>query len=199
MTVDRLLSGVARRLTIVVVLAGGAFFLGSGLYIKAKAWLAHFLIASAWERSERSKPWPWADTHPVAKLSVRRLAVERYVLAGDNGRTLAFGPGHRSATPLPGEAGNSVIAGHRDTHFNFVRELAAGDVVLVDTRDGSRVEYRVSETMIVNKSDVSVIDATDDRVLTLITCYPFDALSSGGPLRWIVRATAVPASERGRK
>ena len=55
------------------------------------------------------------------------------VLAGASGRTLAFGPGHVDGTPLPGEHGNAVVSGHRDTHFAFLRDLRCGDVLEVQT------------------------------------------------------------------
>ena len=62
-------------------------------------------------------------------------------LAGVSGRTLAFGPGHVDGTPLPGDPGNSVLSGHRDTHFAFLRELRSGDILLVSTgRDARRAE-----------------------------------------------------------
>ncbi|MSQ60616.1 MAG: sortase [Betaproteobacteria bacterium] len=101
------------------------------VYIHAKAWAAQKLIAAGWGRSLASgagvKPWPWADTHPVARLEAPRLRVALMVLAGASSRTLAFGPGHMNGTPLPGGAGNSVLSGHRDTHFAFLRELRPGD------------------------------------------------------------------------
>lgn len=119
------------------------------------------------------KPWPCADAHPVARIVSQRLQIERYVLEGDSGRVLAFGPEHRSGTAIPGELGNSVIGGgHRDAHFEFLRELRVNDRVLVEKRDGTRVEYRVTTTTIVDKSDASVLAETTSPVLTLITCYP---------------------------
>src|SRR5256885_5874975 len=102
---------------ITLLVALGAWQLGRGAWIQAKAWLAQSLIAHAWARTlsgeRQAKPWPWADTWPVARLTVPRLGIERYVLAGADGAAMAFGPGHVSGTPLPGEAGNSVIAGPR--------------------------------------------------------------------------------------
>jgi len=80
--------------------------LGQGSYIQAKAWLAQVLIKQAWARTlegeAQAKPWPWADTWPVARITVPGRDIERFVLAGANGRTIAFGPGHVFGTPLPG-------------------------------------------------------------------------------------------------
>ena len=96
--------------------------------IQGKAWLAPVLIERAWQQTLQqggavTKPWPWADTWPVARLRVPALEVDLLVLAGDRGNALAFGPGHAGASAVPGTRGQSVIAGHRDTHFAFLREL----------------------------------------------------------------------------
>ena len=107
------------------LLCFGFWQLGQGAYIPAKAWLALELMQRAWVRAgngeSRATPWPWADTWPVARLTARSGAVDLIVLAGDSGRTLAFGPGHVSASAMPGDVGNAVIGGHRDTHFQFLQ------------------------------------------------------------------------------
>ena len=112
------------------VLCLGFWQLGQGAYIPAKAWLAQELMQRAWNRAgtgdQQPVPWPWADTWPVARLSALAGDVDLIVLAGGSDRTLAFGPGHLSASAFPGTQGNSVIAGHRDTHFNFLQHLDVG-------------------------------------------------------------------------
>ena len=170
----------------------GALQFGRGAWIQAKAWLAQELIAHAWSRTlkgEREvKPWPWADTWPVARLSVPEVGIERYVLAGANGSVIAFGPGHLSGTPVPGESGNSVIGGHRDTHLAFLRHVKPGDVLLVERADGRQVAYRVLDASVLDKRDVWVAKQEGPNRLTLVTCYPFDALRTGGPQRYVVFA-----------
>jgi sortase A len=166
---------------------------GEAAYIHAKAWVAQRLIASAWDRSlesgARVKPWPWADTYPVARLEAPRQGAALMVLAGASGRTLAFGPGHVDGTPLPGDPGNSVVSGHRDTHFAFLRELRSGDMLLVHSASGRMARYVVSGIEVVRNKDVRVLlDVGDDR-LTLVTCYPFDSPVPGGALRYVVVAT----------
>ena len=164
-------------------------------YVRAKAGVAQRLIALAWDRSlargARVKPWPWADTYPVARLEAPRQGATLMVLAGAGGRTLAFGPGHVDGTPLPGDAGNSVVSGHRDTHFAFLRQLRAGDTLLVHCASGRMAHYTVSGIEVVHKRDIRVLlDVGDDR-LTLVTCYPFDSPIPGGSLRYVVVATRV--------
>ncbi|MCB1889440.1 MAG: class GN sortase [Rhodocyclaceae bacterium] len=183
--------------------AGGLWQLGQAGYIQAKAWLAQVLIHDAWSRVQagdaQARPWPWADTWPVARLRAPAQDLERLVLAGADGRTMAFGPGHLYGTALPGEVGNSVIGAHRDTHFAFLQWLEDGDVIEVETPYRRIVRYRVVERAVVDRRDTGPIgQAIGERQLTLVTCYPFDALRAGGDARFVVRAVAIgdPAADR---
>jgi LPXTG-site transpeptidase (sortase) family protein len=90
---------------------------------------------------------------------------------------------------VPGEGGNAVFAGHRDSFFRPLRHVRVGDDVFVDTSDG-RFHYRVASTHVVGPRDLSVVAPTDEEVLTLITCYPF-WLIGNAPDRFVVRATRV--------
>jgi sortase A len=184
-----------RLLLAALLLSAGAWQAGHGLWIQAKAWLAQALIRHAWSRTVQStddvKPWPWADTWPVARLSVPRLGIERYVLAGTHGATLAFGPGHGPGTALPGEHGNSLIGGHRDTHLAFLGELEPGDEILVERRDGVRVRYRVEGAHVVDRRDVWIARQEGPARLTLVTCWPLDAWRAGGDKRYAVFAKVI--------
>ena len=178
----------------VVLLVIGTWQFGRGAWIQAKAWVAQGLIAHAWSKTLQGtadvKPWGWADTWPVARLSAPRLGVERYVLAGADGASMAFGPGHVRGTSLPGGPGNSVIGGHRDTHLAFMRKLRVGDALMVERPDGARVSYRVAAADVLDRREVWVAKQEGPARLTLVTCYPFDALSADGPLRYVVVALA---------
>ena len=139
------------------------------------------------------KPWPWADTWPVARLvlpvgEATGEAVELFVLAGASGRSIAFGPGHMHGTPLPGESGNSVIGGHRDTHFSLLRNLRQGDEIRVERADGIWRRYRVSELEVLDKRETWVAKNDGPTRLTLVTCWPFDAIRAGGAERYVVTA-----------
>ena len=170
----------------------GFWQLGHGAYIPAKAWVAQELMNQAWRRArdgdQQARPWPWADTWPVAKLSAKGGDIELIVLSGESGRTLAFGPGHLSASVLPGEQGNSVIAGHRDTHFQFLQLLNVGDSLLFEMPDGKRHLYRISHLDVVDSRRGSIVLDTDQPMLSLITCYPFNSARAGGPMRYVVTA-----------
>jgi len=168
---------------------------GQAAYIQAKAQLAQVLLQQAWTKTlageQAVKPWPWADTWPVARLTAPSQGVDLFVLAGADGRAMAFGPGHVYGTAAPGTAGNSVIGGHRDTHLRFLKDLRPGDELKLQRPDGREVAYRVSEARVVDKSDLSPLAPRGEAWLTLITCWPFDALRPGGPLRYVVTAAAA--------
>lgn len=177
------------------LLCFGFWQLGQGAYIPAKAWLAQELMQRAWDRSaaggDPEPPWPWADTWPVARLLAKRGEVDMIVLAGASGRTLAFGPGHMSASALPGETGNSVIAGHRDTHFAFLQYLRLGETLTLERPDGRRHLYRVTSIDVVDSRRGSILLDTESAMLSLVTCYPFSAVAPGGPMRYVVTAEMI--------
>ena len=180
------------RLLVACLLGFGFLQLGQGAYIPAKAWLAQELMLRAWSRMQsgasRVTPWPWADTWPIARLTARAGDVDLIVLAGGSGRTLAFGPGHLGASVLPGEIGNAVIAGHRDTHFQFLKDVQTGEVLTLESDRGIDYSYEVVAVDIVDSEKGSLVLDTDTAMLSLVTCYPFDALEAGGPLRYVVTA-----------
>jgi sortase A len=110
--------------------------------------------------------------HPVARVTVPRLGIERPVLSNATGSALAFGIGHVDGTAAPGTPGNRVLAGHRDSWAAFLADLQPEDNVGVEA-PGGRVVYRVASTAVVRFDDARVPpDEGDDR-LTLVTCWPF--------------------------
>ena len=174
------------------LLCFGFWQLGHGAYMPAKAWLAQELMQRAWIRAAegeaRAAPWPWADTWPVARLQFAPKGVDLIVLAGASGRTLAFGPGHLAASALPGRTGNVVIAGHRDTHFRFLEGVQKGDLLQLDSTNGQAHAYEVIAIDIVDSRTGHLLLDADEALLSLVTCYPFDAARAGGPERYVVTA-----------
>ena len=182
-----------------VLIGLGAWQLGGAGLIHAKAWLAQGLLEASWAATlagaETVKPWPWADTWPVARLRAPRLGVDRIVLAGASGRTMAFGPGHMDGTAAPGAPGHSILSGHRDTHFRFLEDLEPGDALRVQGPDGAWRAYRVSATEVIDARRARLLPGDATPRLTLVTCYPFDAIAPGGPLRYVVSAEAEAEAE----
>jgi sortase A len=172
----------ARRLLVLVSLAplaGGAALLAEQGWLGAKAALAEQLIDRAFiahlHDGRPHRPWNWADTHPIARLEVPRLGIRRTVLAGCSGSSMAFGPGHIDGSAEPNQPGNCALGGHRDSWFGFLRELRHGDEILLRTREGL-VRYRVGRIAVRSMWDAGPLEPTEQRRLTLITCYPFDGL-----------------------
>jgi sortase A len=186
--------GLTKLLLIAAIALTASQWSEAGM-IRAKAWLAPILIERAWGDSQAHdvnvKPWPWADTWPVARLLVPRLDIEQFVLAGANGASLPFGPGHVAASSLPGAGGTIAVAGHRDTHFGFVDRLVVGDVVLLEARDGRRRAYRVRERTVKDSRHEYMRLADGAERLLLITCEPTSAFTARGPWRLVVSAAKI--------
>jgi len=175
------------------LLAIGGWQIGEGVYIHAKATLAQFLLERAWAQTldgeTEVRPWPWADTWPVARLTAPDHGVDLIVLEGASGRTMAFGPGHMAGTAAIGTPGMTLISAHRDTHFSFLRQLQLGDRFHLQTADGTRHDYQVDLTEIVDHRHAALPMVDGWSTVTLVTCYPFSAIAPGGPLRYLVHAT----------
>jgi sortase A len=126
---------------------------------------------------------------PLAVLRIPKIRLEVAVLPGTDDRTLDRGVGHIEDTAPPGADGNSGLAGHRDGFFRGLKDIGPGDAIVLETLQGTEA-YVVERTWIVNPEDVSVLDPTPTRSLTLVTCYPFYFVGSA-PQRFIVRAVRV--------
>lgn len=182
----------AKTLLVLALVLVGTWQTGSGAWIYLKAELAQALLQRAWAGTvagqEPVTPWPWADTWPVARLTVPSKDVDLIVLNGAYGRTLAFGPGYLESSAPPGSRGTTILTGHRDTHFRFLQRLKAGDEVLLTGKNQESHRYRVSSATVVDVNRESIGQDTEGHQLALVTCYPFDAISPGGPLRYVVMA-----------
>jgi sortase A len=192
--VVNLLQLLRRHWLLAAVSFTAAVFSFDALWIPVKAELAQHLLERAWLRTLEgepdAKPWPWADTRAVAILEVPRLGLREIVLEGSSGRNLAFGPTLVNTGGFD-DSSDRVLSGHRDTHFNFLKDLKNGDLLRLRTSSEIR-DYRVSwQEAVDSRRQQLVVDDSVDR-LTLLTCYPFDAATTGGPLRWVV--TALPES-----
>ncbi len=185
----------AQVIVILCIAMTGMLLMGHGGWIYAKAKVAQVLLDGAWSRTlhgeQHAKPWRWADTWPVARVEFPRQRRSFVVLAGASGRTMAVGPGHVDGTAAPGAIGNCVISAHRDTQFAVLHDVELGDEIDVQTQSGATVRYRVRSIRIVKNRDTAVLRDRGDRRLTLITCYPFNAVRPGGELRYAVVATSV--------
>ena len=171
----------------------GCCLIGQGAWIHLKAVAAQWLLQRAWQETlttqQPVKPWPWADTWPVGRLLVPRLDVNQIILADASGQSLAFGPGKvGNGTYSIGDLPNLILSGHRDTHFSFVRDVRMGETMAVQTMNGKWQQFVVEAMKVVDSRVRPLLSGLNDAHLQLITCYPFDALLPGGPLRYVVTA-----------
>ena len=119
-------------------------------------------------------PPPPPEGTAVAMMRVPMIGMEKAVVVGVGVGDLKKGPGHYPETPMPGQPGNSAIAGHRTTYgapFSRLDELVGGDDILVTTRQG-RFLYEVREVKVVTPREVAVLQQTNENLLTLTTCHP---------------------------
>lgn len=185
----------AHEVTGIVLLAMGLVLVGYGLFVPAKAVLAQVLLERAWMAAPKDgkapKPWPWADTNPIARIKVDDLDVSEIILAGAHRRSLPFGPGHVDGTSEPGRSGHSVVAAHRDTHFSFLENIKIGMAVSVELPGGQSSSYVVVDMRVLDARSETIVINHATNTLSLVTCYPFKDWNPGGPMRYVVTAIGV--------
>ncbi len=125
----------------------------------------------------------------IGRLVIHRLHVRAIVREGAEGQVLDVALGHVPGTALPGQDGNVGIAGHRDTLFRPLQDIAKGDRIVLETAHGT-FNYDVDRIGIVQPKDVGVLSPGSRPELTLVTCYPFRYVGSA-PDRFIVQARLV--------
>ncbi|MGH9215151.1 MAG: class E sortase [Acidimicrobiales bacterium] len=111
---------------------------------------------------------------PVGRMTIPEIGLDEVIVEGVSTDDLKKGPGHFPGAPLPGQAGNASLAGHRTTYgapFYRIDELEPGDEIRVTTLQGE-FRYRVTETLIVSPDRVDVLDDKGDNRLTLTSCHP---------------------------
>ena len=185
-----------RKLSIfflVFLLLGGGYFSYQAIKIDLKAQVAQILLKHAWHQSltngEGAQPWPSFDGRPIFKLEIVKHQISQIVLDGTSGQSLAFGPGFHSESYLPHMNRTTAISSHRDSHGNFIKNLIVGDEIRLQDLHKQWHYYIVNDFFIINVHDQKQI--TNTKGLLLITCYPFNAITSGTPLRYIVSARKI--------
>lgn len=166
---------VNRRLISLALIVIGVVLLG---YVAGEYWgmyRSQKNLEAEWQHQAATISVPGkAPVSPdqlLTRLQIPKIQVDAIVVEGASRRELSEGPGHMKQTAQPGETGNAVITGHRDTFFRHIYELNKGDQIQV-RRSGRTFTYEVTGRKIVMPEDISVIKPTNNPQLTLITCYP---------------------------
>jgi sortase A len=186
-------------------------------WLPTKAWLSQQLIRYSWQQSmvQQStfrqpsfqhqkamqgeqpnnltakvavKPWPWADTFPIAELSFKRLKENIVVLNGGDPTTLAFSAGAVAPFNQTNNGKPFVVAGHRDSHFDFLEDILMKDVISMKDQHGKSQLYQVEAIDIVDASSGQLPVLAHDSSLILITCYPFSGIGSDTNERYVITA-----------
>ncbi len=174
-----------------VFLAAGLLALGYVAYVVADARSYQLVEQRRFEqaRADETLMPALVAGGTIGEIEISRLALKSVIVEGDSAAILRRAVGHLADTPLPGEPGNVVLAGHRDTFFRPLEQVRVGDVITLRTSD-SDFQYLVESTAVVPSSDIRVLLPTEGRILTLITCFPFTYVGPA-PDRFIVRAREV--------
>jgi sortase A len=125
----------------------------------------------------------------IGRIEVGRIGLSAMVVEGTTTTALRHAAGHIASTGMPGVPGNVGIAAHRDTFFRPLRNIRKNDIITLTTVE-AEYRYQVVSTKVVNPDDVSVLNPSEDEILTLVTCYPFFFVGSA-PERFIVRAARI--------
>ena len=165
----------------------GFVILLSGFWVPAKAQLAQFLLEKSWYHYQKTgefrRPWPWADHHPVGQIEAPVQRVKQIFLANDKGSSLAFAPALNQRSAMAGSA--LIISGHRDTHFRFLKFLKINDPIVINF-PSKRHTFKVVGSQVIDSRQNKLSPDRFPGGLILVTCYPFDAPSAGGALRYVV-------------
>lgn len=125
-------------------------------------------------------------------LKIPGISLQYPIIQGTSDDDLAKGVGHHTSTALPGQGGNVLLAGHRDTVFRNLGKVKKGDTITIQTYYGT-FTYKADSFKIIDKDDASVLNQSNVEVLTLYTCYPFEYIGHA-PKRYVITCSYVGAS-----
>ena len=181
-------------LLLTILLLGGGYFFFEAIKIEIKAKVAQILLEKTWNKSlkigQGLKPWKSFDGKLVFKLQIPEHNINQIVLEGNlSGQSLAFGPSFHTETYLPNSNKITAISSHRDSHGDYIKNLEIGDILKLQDLNDNWYTFEIEEFLIVNVNEG--VSVNQENRLLLITCYPFDAILSGTPLRYIVSAINI--------
>jgi sortase A len=127
----------------------------------------------------------------IGKLTIKRLGVSRIILSSASGEAMAWGVGRVIPVKNASTGSPIILAGHRDTHMQFMSELQMGDSLELQLSDGSTKSYKITVSQVSKTPELTLQDQPGDYdKLILTTCWPFNAIQSG-PERFIIIGEAT--------
>jgi len=173
----------------------GLFGIAKASFMPIKAIIGQHYLEIAWQDSLKnnklSKPWKSADFYMIGELTVPKFKISRVILNSVSGEALAWSIGQ--VTNLGTSPNNRpiILAGHRDSHMQFMSKLNIGDKIQLMMTDGVLKTYEISKLNITDKPELKISNISINHdSLILTTCWPFNASKSGSQ-RYIVLAKSV--------
>ena len=163
-----------------------------------KAIIGQHYLEVAWKESLKSnklsKPWKSADFYMIGELKVPKLKVSRVILNSVSGEAMAWSIGRVTNLNHAIDKQPIILAGHRDSHMQFMSELNIGDKIELTMSDGLMTTYIISGTEVSDKPEVALSPVRlGSKSLILTTCWPFNAMKSGDQ-RYLIFADKVNVS-----
>ena len=176
----------------------GLFGIAKASLMPIKAIIGQHYLEVAWQDSLKnnklSKPWKSADFYMIGELTVPKLKISRVILNSVSGEALAWSIGRVTNLVSSSKNGPIILAGHRDSHMQFMSKLKIGDKIELMMTDGVLKKYEISKLDVTDKPELKISNISiDDDSLILMTCWPFNALRSG-PQRYILVAINIQRS-----
>ena len=173
----------------------GLFGIAKASLMPIKAIIGQHYLEVAWQdslkKNKLSKPWKSADFYMIGELIIPKLKISRVILNSVSGEALTWSIGR--VTNLVSSSKNEpiILAGHRDSHMQFMSKLNIGDKIELMMTDGVLKTYEISKLDITDKPELKISNISINHdSLILTTCWPFNA-SKSGPQRYIIMAKSV--------
>ena len=177
---------------IFLLVIGGGYFAYEGLKIELKAKIAQVLLQQAWNKTLQTgkayQPWPSFDGKLILLLEIPSHNISQVVLNSTSGQSLAFGPSFHEESFLPHERKVTIISSHRDSHGDYIKKLQLGEEIKLQDQYKKWHSYIIDDFFIINVQEEKITMENNNQHLLLVTCYPFDAIRSGTPYRYVVSA-----------
>ena len=176
----------------------GLFGIAKASLMPIKAIIGQHYLEVAWKDSLKSnklsKPWKSADFYMVGELIVPKLKISRVILNSVSGEALAWSIGRVNNVGSSSSRGPIILAGHRDSHMQFMSKLNIGDKIELMMTDGVLKTYEISQLEVTDRPELKTsYTSINDESLVLTTCWPFNA-SRSSQQRYIVVAQSINVS-----
>jgi sortase A len=191
--------GILLGIPLLLFICGIALIsIGSFNYLKSAYYLSSLFIEQDYKPTVQKKASEAEANKKITfpsfgdkfgEIIIDKASINVPVFHGDREEQLLKGVGHYNGSRFPGEGGNIVMAGHRNSVFKGLKDVAKGDIITLNTTYG-KYEYKISEIKIIKGNDNSIVQPLDSEKLTLYTCYPFNYVGNA-PNRYVVIADLV--------